>query len=181
MLKILVKKQLTEIFRSYFYDAKNNKARSKGATAAYLCFFAVLMIAVLGGIFASMAFSLCLPLSAAGADWLYFAVIGLIAILLGTFGSVFSTYSELYLAKDNDLLLSMPIPVNTIIASRLLSVYLMGLMYSGVVMLPASAVYFITVSTAPGIILCSLLFFALISIFLLLFLCCLLCCLYWCT
>ena len=119
MLKILVKKQLTEIFRSYFYDAKNNKARSKGATAAYLCFFAVLMIAVLGGIFASMAFSLCLPLSAAGADWLYFAVIGLIAILLGTFGSVFSTYSELYLAKDNDLLLSMPIPVNTIIASRL--------------------------------------------------------------
>ena len=93
MLKILVKKQLTEIFRSYFYDAKNNKARSKGATAAYLCFFAVLMIAVLGGIFASMAFSLCLPLSAAGADWLYFAVIGLIAILLGTFGSVFSTYS----------------------------------------------------------------------------------------
>ena len=70
MLKILVKKQLTEIFRSYFYDAKNNKARSKGATAAYLCFFAVLMIAVLGGIFASMAFSLCLPLSAAGADWL---------------------------------------------------------------------------------------------------------------
>lgn len=167
MLKILVKKQLTEIFRSYFYDAKNNKARSKGATAAYLCFFAVLMIAVLGGIFASMAFSLCLPLSAAGADWLYFAVIGLIAILLGTFGSVFSTYSELYLAKDNNLLLSMPIPVNTIIASRLLSVYLMGLMYSGVVMLPASAVYFITVSTAPGIILCSLLFFALISIFVL--------------
>ena len=91
MLKILVKKQLTEIFRSYFYDAKNNKSRSKGATAAYLCFFAVLMIAVLGGIFASMAFSLCLPLSAAGAVWLYFAVIGLIAILLGTFGSVFST------------------------------------------------------------------------------------------
>ena len=30
MLKILVKKQLTEIFRSYFYDAKNNKARLQG-------------------------------------------------------------------------------------------------------------------------------------------------------
>ncbi len=167
MLKILVKKQLTEIFRSYFYDAKNNKARSKGATAAYLCFFAVLMIAVLGGIFASLAFSLCLPLSAAGANWLYFALTGLIAILLGTFGSVFSTYSALYLAKDNDLLLSMPIPVKTIIASRLLSVYLMGLMYSGVVMLPACVIYFIMVSSAPVIILSSLLFFALISIFVL--------------
>ena len=31
MLKILLKKQLAEIFRSYFYDAKKNKARSKAA------------------------------------------------------------------------------------------------------------------------------------------------------
>lgn len=36
MLKVLLKKQLTEIFRSYVYDAKTNTARSKAATAAYL-------------------------------------------------------------------------------------------------------------------------------------------------
>lgn len=29
MLKLLVKKQLTEIFRAYIYDAKKNRARSK--------------------------------------------------------------------------------------------------------------------------------------------------------
>lgn len=29
MLKLLLKKQIGEIFRSYFYDAKKNKARSK--------------------------------------------------------------------------------------------------------------------------------------------------------
>ena len=61
---------------------------------------------------------------------------GLLAVLLGAFGSVFNTYSGLYLSKDNDLLLSMPIPVRSIMVSRLLGVYLMGLMYSGVVMLP---------------------------------------------
>lgn len=60
-------------------------------------------------------------------DWLYFALMGLLAILLGSFGSVFNTYSGLYLAKDNDLLLSMPIPVNAIMGARLLSVYLLGL------------------------------------------------------
>ena len=76
--------------------------------------------------------------------WLYFAIMGLLAILLGAFGSVFNTYSGLYLAKDNDLLLSMPIPVRTIMAARLLGVYLMGLMYSGVVMLPAIIVYWVT-------------------------------------
>lgn len=53
---------------------------------------------------------------------------------------------EPLLAKDNDLLLSMPTPVRTILLSRLLSVYLMGLLYSGVVLLPAMIVYWVTVS-----------------------------------
>ena len=70
-------------------------------------------------------------------DWLYFLLMGLIAVFLGTFGSVFSTYSSLYLSKDNDLLLSMPIPVRCVMASRLLGVYLLGLMYAAVVIVPA--------------------------------------------
>ena len=37
MLKVLVKKQLMEIFRSYFYNAKKNKAYSKSATARVCC------------------------------------------------------------------------------------------------------------------------------------------------
>ena len=51
MVKLLLKKQLSEIFRSYFYDAKKNKARSKAATIAYMVMFALLMVVVLGGIF----------------------------------------------------------------------------------------------------------------------------------
>ena len=46
MLKVLVKKQLIEIFRSYFYNAKKNKAYSKGATAAYVVLFVMLMVGV---------------------------------------------------------------------------------------------------------------------------------------
>ena len=38
MLKILVKKQLGEIFRSYTYDAKKNRARSKAATVGFFVF-----------------------------------------------------------------------------------------------------------------------------------------------
>ena len=83
-------------------------------------------------------------------EWLYFTIMAMVAIVLGAFGSVFNTYSSLYLAKDNDLLLSMPIPVRTILLSRLLSVYLMGLLYSGVVLLPAMIVYWVTVSAAPA-------------------------------
>ena len=47
-----VKKQLAEIFRNYFYDPKKNKMRSKGATIAYIALYALLMVGLLGGMFA---------------------------------------------------------------------------------------------------------------------------------
>ena len=65
MLKVLVKKQLMEIFRSYFYNAKKNKAYSKGVTAAYVVLFVMLMVGVLGGIFTGMALMICKPMAEA--------------------------------------------------------------------------------------------------------------------
>ena len=96
MLKLLLKKQLMEIFRSYYYDAKKNKARSKAATIAYIAMFAVLMVVVLGGIFTLLSVKMCAPMAQAGMGWLYFALMGLLAVFLGVFGSVFNTYASLY-------------------------------------------------------------------------------------
>ena len=165
MLKLLVKKQLTEIFRAYIYDAKKNRARSKAATIGYIVFFVLLMGGVIGGMFTTLSLTMCRSMAEAGMSWFYFAIMGLMAILLGAFGSVFTTYSSLYLPKDNDQMLSLPIPVNTLIAARLLGVYLMGLMYSGVVVLPAIIVYWATVSAAPLHLLAGVLFLLLISLF----------------
>ena len=167
MLRVLLKKQLAEIFRSYFYDARKNTARSKGATVAYIVLFAVIMLGVLGGMFTVLAFALCGPMAAAGVPWLYFTLIGLLAVFLGVFGSVFNTYSSLYLSKDNDMLLAMPIPVHTLMISRLLSVYLMGLMYAGVVIVPAVAVYLFCVPLTFGALIGCLLLILLISVFVL--------------
>ena len=167
MLNLLLKKQLTEIFRNYFYDPKKNRSRSKAGTAAYLVLFVGIMAGLLGGVFTYVSWSICGALTAANLDWLYFALMGLISVLLGVFGSVFNTYSCLYLSKDNDLLLSMPIPVNVIMASRLLTVYLMGLMYSIVVILPTVIVYWVTASVSVGTIFGGLLLILLISVFVL--------------
>ena len=144
MLKTLLKKQMAEIFRNYFYDPKKNKMRSRGATIAYIALYALLMVGLLGGMFALMAVGLCGPLVEGGMGWLYYLLMGLIAVFLGTFGSVFSTYSSLYLSKDNDLLLSLPIPVRCVMASRLLGVYLLGLMYAAVVIVPGVIVCWLT-------------------------------------
>ena len=164
MLKLLVKKQLEEIFRVYFYDSKKNKARSKASTIMYMIWFAVIMVGVLGTIFTMLSRKLCEPMSALDMGWMYYALMGLIAILLGAFGSVFNTYSGLYLAKDNDLLLSMPIRASVIVASRLLSVYLMGLLYSAVVMIPAWIVYMVTDGITIGNVIGGIILTFLISV-----------------
>ena len=164
MLKTLLKKQMAEIFRNYFYDPKKNKMRSKGATAMYIALYVLLMAGVLGGMFALLAVGICAPMAAAGVGWLYYLVMGLIAVLLGAFGSVFSTYSSLYLSKDNDLLLSMPIPVRYVMASRLLGVYLLGLMYSGVATVPAVIVYWIVAPVTAGTVVGGVLTVLLVSV-----------------
>ncbi|MCQ2511237.1 MAG: hypothetical protein MJ116_12350, partial [Lachnospiraceae bacterium] len=143
MIGVLVKKQLMEVFKGYFYNQKKNKARSKAGTIGMLLGYAFLMIVLLGGIFAGLSFLIGPTLFDLKLDWLYFLMMGMIALMLGVFGSVFNTYASLYKAKDNDLLLSMPIPVRAILISRLMNVYLLGLMYSAIVIVPAVIVYWI--------------------------------------
>ena len=143
MLSILIKKQLAEIFRAYLYNPKKNKARSKFSIFLMFTLFILLMVGMLGGMFSYLSWSLR-PVIQLGLGWFYFSLLSGLAIFLGAFGSVFNTFSGLYLAKDNDLLLSMPIPVDYVIISRLVTVYLMGLMYCSTVTIPATVVYFIT-------------------------------------
>lgn len=171
MLKILLKKQLTEIYRGYFYNYKTNKKRSPAATVGYIVLFSILMLGFIGGMFAFLSLQICKPMAEAGFGWLYFVIMGGIAIAFGTFGSVFNTYSGLYLAKDNDLLLSMPIPAKVIILSRLLSVYIMGVLYSGVVMIPAAIVYFIMASASVSAVFGSVMLMIDISFFVLVLSC----------
>ena len=165
MLKTLVKKQLMEIFRSYFYDAKKNRKRSALSTAMFIALFVLLMVGMLGGIFTFLSFTMCGAMTSVGMDWLYFTLMGLMAIFLGAFGSVFNTYSSLYIAKDNDFLLSMPIPVKIIMGSRLMSVYLMGLMYAAVIFVPAMIVYWIVAPVTVSAVVCSIIALLMISIF----------------
>lgn len=164
MIGTLLKKQLMEIFRSYFYNSKKNCRRSAASTALLFVMFGVLMIGICGGIFAFLSVAICLPLAVAGVGWFYFLIMSAMAIALGTFGSVFNTFSGLYLAKDNDLLLSMPISPSVIVFSRLLGVYLMGLMYSAIVLLPAVVVYWILVSASVSAIVGGILLLAQVSL-----------------
>ena len=163
MLKVLLKKQMAEVFRSYFYNRKTNKARSKANSIVLFILFGFLMVGVLGGTFTFIALGVCLGLTPVGMGWLYFAMMSGIAVTLGTFGSVFNTYSGLYLPKDNDLLLSMPIPVRLIIISRLVNVYLLGTMYAGVVFIPTLIVYWLIAGATVQNVICGIILFLIVT------------------
>jgi len=135
MLKALLKKQFMELFRGYFVSRKNGKARSKGQTVGLFILFAAL-IAYGGAMVFGLAFGLGSQLMPLGMKWLYFTLMGSLAIMLGVFGSVFNTYTSLYRAKDNDLLISMPIPPSRIVLVRLSSVYGLGFLFTGVIWVP---------------------------------------------
>ena len=92
MIRLLLKKQMLEIFKSYFYDAKKNKRRSTVSTVAFFVLFALLMVGMLGGMFGGLAYLLCEPFYVAGFGWFYYAIMGIIGIALGTFGSVFNNF-----------------------------------------------------------------------------------------
>ena len=47
-----------------------------------------------------------------------------------------NSYSSLYLARDNDLLLSLPLSVREVVAARLTGAYLMGLLYTAAAFVP---------------------------------------------
>ncbi|MDY4964633.1 MAG: hypothetical protein SO088_09445, partial [Ruminococcus callidus] len=171
MLKLLVKKQMMEIFRNYFYNPKTNQKRSTVSLVLFILLFAAIMVGILGGMFTFLSVTLCKAFVPMGFGWLHFAIMGLLAILLGAFGSVFNTFSSLYLSKDNDLLLSLPIPVRHILLSRLLSVYLMGLLYSAVVSIPAGIVYCVYATVTPAVILGCVLMVLTVSIIVLILSC----------
>ena len=52
VLKLLLKKQLYELYRSFFYNQKKGKMRSVASSIAFIVLYAVLMIGILGGMFA---------------------------------------------------------------------------------------------------------------------------------
>ena len=166
MLKALFKKQLMEVNAWLFRSKKSGRQRSGAGIAGMILLYALVFVC-LGAMFYFMGGMLCGPLVSMGLGWLYFAMMGLVSVLLGVFGSVFSTYATLYRAKDNDFLLSLPIPPTGILAVRLFGVWMWGLIYEAVVMLPALLVYWMAVPLSLSVVLAGVLLLLILSFFVL--------------
>lgn len=140
MLKALLKKELAQLGRVYFYDSRRKKQRSPAAIAGFVLIMLFAFLSI-GMLFYMMADSTLPAIHEAGIDWLYFAFFGLIVLGLGVIGSVFMTNSILYKAKDNELLLSMPIPPARLLFVRMLTVLIISFFFCALVWTPVMIRY----------------------------------------
>ncbi len=170
MWKALLKKQLMEVNSWLFQNKKTGKNRNAAQIAGMIVIYAALFL-VISVIFVACSVVLCQPLTDAKMDWLYLDIMGLLALMLGVFGSVFNTYSTLYNAKDNEFLLSMPIPIRRLLAVRLLGVWMWSFIYVAIVYIPALVIYWITISQNGalnfGVIFSGIVLMLLLSVFVL--------------
>lgn len=166
MLKNLLKKQLLEIRNTLFVrNKKKNSKPSKNYSSIILMAFVYVMLFFMFFVYTSV---MCNMFFEINREWLYvyFALVGISASILGLIGSVFTTYTTLYNAKDNDLLLSMPIKPKYILFARLFGIWVMSLFYVSVVILPAIISYAIVEFNVVAI-LCQLILMFVLSFFIL--------------
>lgn len=153
MLKALLRKQFQELLAAFVTSRKDGKKKTGAALIGYIALYVLLFVS-LASLFFSVADTLAPQLLGGGQEWIYFALMSIMSLAIGLFGSVFSTYNTLYHAKDNWLLLSLPIPPRNILFARVLTVYATSVVFNAVAWLPACIVYWINVpATALTIIL----------------------------
>ncbi|MBR3675148.1 MAG: hypothetical protein IKN69_03305, partial [Bacilli bacterium] len=135
MIKALLKKQFLELF-SVFLRGKDGKRVSGGKATLYIVLYALLILTVVG--YSSM-FALGLGFTYfqnPDTAWAYFGMGAIAAVTLSIIGSVFMTYNSLYLAKDNEFLLSLPVPSWKLLFVRLFGVWFSGFAWESLVLLP---------------------------------------------
>lgn len=165
MLKLLVKVRLQSIFMRTLKGSKKKNAGIGKIILMSVLFLYILV--VFGGLFGYLFDSILEPFALIGYEWLYFGIMALSVIMLCFIGSIFMTQQEIYGAKDNELLLSMPIKIRDILLSRIFTLLIFNYIYEAIIALPCIVVYFIHRPFAIVSLLCFVLIVVTLPLFVL--------------
>lgn len=162
MLSKLIRLRLKGMLSRSAGGGKNGK-RKGGKGMKILILIALLYcVVVFAGLFYMMFRAMAQALCGTSYDWYYFAIVGLFSFALSFFFTAFTAKSELFEAKDNELLLSMPIKPRLILMSRMATLLLMEYLFALLVLIPAGLAWFMTAGVQAAqlalYIVCSLLF-----------------------
>ena len=145
MLKILLKNRFLALMDKFTGQSKAKKAATVGVLAAEIVLGILLLVAAAYGVSALFG-NLCAALAASGYTWVFYGIAAGVAFIAALMLTMFYAQGAIFEAKDNELLLSMPIPPSAILASRMGTLYFLNFLVSFVAL--AAAGY--TVGTKGG-------------------------------
>lgn len=140
LFRALFRKQLREQGAFLVRSASTGRHRTRAGRLAFGALYGGIVLLVMGSFF-SLAWPLGELLLPAGQEALYFLTMELLALAVGVFAGAFSSYGSLFQARDNDLLLAMPIPPWMLFAVRMSGLYATCLFYLLLLWVPAEVVY----------------------------------------
>lgn len=147
MFKALVAVRLAAL-KCWFFGGGRNKAKPSTGKMIGFGLLMLYSLAALGFMFwhyFSVMYEAFYPL---GLEWLYFSLVSMALFAMSFLGTVFFAKAQLYEAKDNELLLSMPIKPVHILASRLVMLLVIGVFFSLPVVV--SALIVVSGNSFPG-------------------------------
>lgn len=149
MFKKLMKIRLLSLTSSSVGLSANAK---KDTGTKKMLLYAILMLYVIGtvGFVFNMSFAeMARPFYEGGIGWFYFFFCFLAAFTLMFIFSIFSAKSQIFEAKDNELLLTMPIKPRDILLSRIAVIVLINVVFELAVVLPAGIQWWMAVPADP--------------------------------
>jgi len=115
------------------------KKNSSIKVVALIAFFVFAMTTMMMA-FGSLFYVLRDPLFDEGIGWFYFSIQAGMSFALSVLGTIFSAQS-LFISKDNEMLLSMPIKPGEILISRILVILVFEYIFHSMVAIPAFIVW----------------------------------------
>ncbi|MBR3894463.1 MAG: hypothetical protein IKJ35_04880 [Clostridia bacterium] len=143
MIKILIRARFGAMLASMIPKRKNKdsaKKSGKGTLVLMLLVYLYLFF-VFGMLFFSAFLGLSMFYLPTGNAWMYFSMFVILSFAMMFIGSVFMAKSEIFEAKDNEMLLSMPIRPRDILASRMLGILLLNYVMEALVAIPCAVVW----------------------------------------
>lgn len=141
MLKTLLHKNWQEVGAFYFRDKKNGGKAQGNAKVGLIALYAFVYVS-LAASFAGMS-DLFFSVVPEGETWIVWAIMGILGIAMSALINAITCYAQLFLARDNEMLLSMPIKPGTIMLSRMVDVYVLNIVYVSLAWLPTMIVGFV--------------------------------------
>lgn len=150
VMKALVRLRIAEAFSGLRRkNGRNGRSRSGAGGILLYVVLAVFVMLSLGTTF----FGIALTLTQYGAMELYMPVMIILAFILCLIGSVFIAQHQIFEAKDNDAMFSLPIPPRMLLISRIISLILINFYYESMIAVPAAVVYGrVCGFSAPGLL-----------------------------